>query len=45
MMGSIVMSRIAGNGELSDEVLSAGREAVLGRAPVVKAPAKKAKVN
>ncbi|MDH2384767.1 TetR/AcrR family transcriptional regulator [Bradyrhizobium sp. CER78] len=45
MMGSIVMSRIAGNGEMSDEILSAGREAVLGRAAAAKPPAKKAKVN
>ncbi|KJC51118.1 TetR family transcriptional regulator [Bradyrhizobium sp. LTSP885] len=45
MMGTIVMSRIAGNGELSEEVLSAGREAVLGRAAAAKAPVKKAKVN
>ncbi|MHC2335204.1 TetR/AcrR family transcriptional regulator [Bradyrhizobium sp. USDA 4454] len=44
MLGTIVMSRIAGNGEMSDEILSAGREAVLGRA-AAKAPAKKAKVN
>ena len=43
MLGTIVMSRIAGNGEMSDEILSAGREAVLGRA-AAKAPAKK-KVN
>ncbi|MES5482690.1 TetR/AcrR family transcriptional regulator [Bradyrhizobium sp. INPA03-11B] len=43
MMGAIVMSRIAGNGEMSDEILSAGREAALGRA-AAKAPAKK-KVN
>ncbi|MVT66811.1 TetR family transcriptional regulator [Bradyrhizobium pachyrhizi] len=45
MMGTIVMSRIAGSGEMSDEILSAGREAVLGRAAAAKAPAKKAKVN
>ena len=44
MMGTIVMSRIAGNGEMSDEILSAGREATLGRAAAAKAPAKK-KVN
>ncbi|MFY9957154.1 TetR/AcrR family transcriptional regulator [Bradyrhizobium sp.] len=37
MMGAVVMSRIAGTGEFSDEILDAGREAVLGRA----APAKK----
>ena len=36
MMGTIVMSRIAGSGEFSDEVLSAGREAVLGRAAAAK---------
>ena len=45
MMGTIVMSRIAGNGELSDEILSAGRETVLGRAAAAKPPVKKAKVN
>jgi TetR/AcrR family transcriptional repressor of nem operon len=39
MMGTLVLSRIAGSGELSDEILAAGREAVLGRA------AKKAKAN
>ncbi|MCC8966842.1 TetR/AcrR family transcriptional regulator [Bradyrhizobium sp. Pear76] len=38
MMGTIVMSRIAGNGEMSDEILSAGREAVLGRATAAKKP-------
>jgi TetR/AcrR family transcriptional repressor of nem operon len=38
MLGTIVMSRIAGNGEMSDEILSAGREAVLGRAAVTKKP-------
>lgn len=31
MMGTVVMSRIAGTGELSDDILGAGREAVLGR--------------
>jgi TetR/AcrR family transcriptional regulator, transcriptional repressor for nem operon len=45
MMGTVVMSRVAGNGELSDEVLAAGREAVLGRAAAARPPAKKAKVN
>ena len=39
MMGTVVMSRIAGTGEISDEILSAGREAVLGPAA---APAKAA---
>ncbi len=32
MMGTLVLSRIAGNGEFSDEILGAGREAVLERA-------------
>jgi TetR/AcrR family transcriptional repressor of nem operon len=39
MMGTLVLSRIAGSGELSEEILAAGREAVLGRA------AKRAKAN
>lgn len=30
MMGTLVLSRIAGSGEFSDEILAAGREAVLG---------------
>jgi TetR/AcrR family transcriptional regulator, transcriptional repressor for nem operon len=38
MMGTLVLARIAGNGEFSDEILAAGREAVLDRA----APAKRA---
>jgi TetR/AcrR family transcriptional regulator, transcriptional repressor for nem operon len=43
MMGSLVMARVAGNGEFSDEILKSGRDAVLGRAsPVAKKPAKKA---
>ena len=36
MMGTLVMSRIAGSGELSDEILAAGRDAVLGRAEATK---------
>jgi TetR/AcrR family transcriptional regulator, transcriptional repressor for nem operon len=39
MMGTLVLARIAGNGEFSDEILGAGRDAVLGRAatrPVAK---------
>ncbi|MBR0874697.1 TetR/AcrR family transcriptional regulator [Bradyrhizobium tropiciagri] len=44
MMGTIVMSRIAGNGELSEEILASGREAALARAAAAKPPAKK-KVN
>jgi TetR/AcrR family transcriptional repressor of nem operon len=51
MMGTLVLSRVAGSGEFSDEILAAGREAVLGPVarPVpgaakaaVKAAAKKA---
>jgi len=43
MMGSLVMARIAGSGEFSDEILKSGREAVLGRSkPVAKRPAKRA---
>ena len=43
MMGTLVLSRIAGSGEFSDEILSAGREAVLGGA--AKPAAKKPKLN
>jgi TetR/AcrR family transcriptional repressor of nem operon len=32
MMGTLVLARIAGAGDFSDEILGAGREAVLGRA-------------
>jgi TetR/AcrR family transcriptional repressor of nem operon len=39
MMGSLVMARIAGNSELSDEILKSGRDAILERAKP--APAKK----
>jgi TetR/AcrR family transcriptional repressor of nem operon len=46
MMGTLVLSRIAGNGEFSNEILAAGREAVLSRAasakPAVKKPSGKA---
>src|SRR3954469_8013866 len=38
MMGTLVLSRIAGSGELSDEILAAGREAVLGRVAATKKP-------
>jgi TetR/AcrR family transcriptional repressor of nem operon len=49
MMGTLVLSRIAGSGEFSDEILGAGRDAVLSRttsparAAKSKAIAKKAK--
>lgn len=36
MMGTMVMARVAGTGEFSEEVLAAGREAVLGRAAAPK---------
>jgi TetR/AcrR family transcriptional repressor of nem operon len=42
MMGTLVLSRIAGSGEFSDEILAAGRDAVLERATAPKRPAKKA---
>jgi TetR/AcrR family transcriptional repressor of nem operon len=45
MMGTLVLSRIAGSGEFSDEILGAGREAVLGRAAAAKPVARKARVN
>lgn len=45
MMGTLVLSRIAGNSEFSNEILSAGREVVLGRAAAAKPVAKKARVN
>jgi TetR/AcrR family transcriptional regulator, transcriptional repressor for nem operon len=41
MMGTVVMSRIAGTGDFSDEILGAGRDAVLGRAAAAKRSAKK----
>ena len=31
MMGTLVLARIAGTGDFSDEILASGREAVLGR--------------
>ncbi|MGA2056577.1 MAG: TetR/AcrR family transcriptional regulator [Bradyrhizobium sp.] len=44
MMGALVMARVAGSGELSDEILKSGRDAVLGRGkpPAVKKSAKRA---
>jgi TetR/AcrR family transcriptional regulator, transcriptional repressor for nem operon len=32
MMGSLVMARVAGSGEFSDEILKAGRDGILGQA-------------
>jgi TetR/AcrR family transcriptional regulator, transcriptional repressor for nem operon len=42
MMGTLVMARVAGTGEFSEEILAAGREAVLGRAVAPKRVVKKA---
>jgi TetR/AcrR family transcriptional regulator, transcriptional repressor for nem operon len=42
LMGTLVLARVAGNGEFSDEILGAGRDAVLDRAtPAKPARAKK----
>ncbi len=41
MMGTLVLARIAGSGEFSEEILAAGREAVLGPSPATKAASKK----
>ena len=41
MIGTLVMARVAGNGDFSGEILNSGREAVLGRA----APAKRLAKN
>jgi TetR/AcrR family transcriptional repressor of nem operon len=41
MMGTLVLARIAGSGEFSDEILGAGRDAVLDRAKPAKRAAKK----
>ena len=43
MMGAVVLARVAGTGDLSDNLLAAGREAVLSHAATagaVKPPAK-----
>jgi TetR/AcrR family transcriptional repressor of nem operon len=44
MMGALVMARIAGSGDFSDEILQAGRDGVLGQAkpPAKRKPAKRA---
>ena len=43
MVGTLVLARIAGSGELSDEILGAGRDAALGRAPPAKPAVKKSR--
>jgi TetR/AcrR family transcriptional repressor of nem operon len=40
-MGALVMARIAGNSEFSDEILAAGREAILNRPAPAKPTARK----
>ncbi len=48
MMGTLVMARVAGSGDFSDEILGAGREAVLERSKSPKArksPPKRAGVS
>jgi TetR/AcrR family transcriptional repressor of nem operon len=45
MMGTLVLARIAGSGDFSDEILGAGREAVLGRAGAPKRAAKKSRAK
>jgi len=42
MIGTLVLARIAGNGEFSDEILDVGRDAALGRTAAKKPAAKKA---
>ncbi len=41
MMGTLVLARVAGNGDFSDGILGAGRDAVLGRGIPVKPEARK----
>jgi TetR/AcrR family transcriptional regulator, transcriptional repressor for nem operon len=41
MIGALVLSRIAGNGEFSEDILSAGRDAALGGSGAKKTAAKK----
>ncbi len=45
MMGTMVLARVAGNGDFSDEILGAGREAVLGRPAAAKSTAKKTRAR
>jgi TetR/AcrR family transcriptional repressor of nem operon len=45
MMGTLVLARIAGSGEFSDDILDAGRNAVLERAGSAPSVAKKAAKN
>jgi len=45
MMGTLVLARIAGSGDFSDEILGAGREAVLDRAGAAKLTSKKSRAK
>lgn len=45
MMGTLVLARVAGSGELSEELLGAGRDAVLERPATLKPVAKKPAVK
>jgi TetR/AcrR family transcriptional regulator, transcriptional repressor for nem operon len=43
MMGTLVLARVAGTGDFSDEILGAGRDAVLDRATPAKSGTKKSR--
>jgi TetR/AcrR family transcriptional repressor of nem operon len=43
MVGTLMLARIAGSGEFSDEIMGAGRDAALGRTPPRRAAAKKSR--
>jgi TetR/AcrR family transcriptional repressor of nem operon len=45
MMGTLVLARVAGNGEFSDEILAAGRDALLDRSASPKPAVKKARLK
>jgi TetR/AcrR family transcriptional repressor of nem operon len=45
MVGTLVLARIAGTGEFSNEILGAGREATLGRAAPAKPAARKSRLR
>ena len=45
MMGTLVLSRIAGSGEFSDEILAAGRDAAMSAAAPAKPAARKSSVR
>src|SRR6476661_7783459 len=45
MMGTLVLARVAGSGQFSEEILGAGRDAAVGRAAAPKPAAKKTVVR